>query len=84
METQEHEGSYASLIHNKPLADAYTANIISLGVAIDDCEEKGERPSGSTDMGNVSHVLPSIHPFYSVGSGVLNHTKEFTTIAGKL
>lgn len=41
---------------------------------------------GSTDMGNVSSLLPSIHPFYSVRSDVtapLNiHTKEFQVVSG--
>lgn len=73
-----------SLIHNRPLADAYAANVISLGGAVDSYEEKGERLIISTDMGNVSHLVPSIHPFYSVGSRVFNHTQEFTAIAGIL
>ena len=37
--------------------------------------------SGSTDMGNVSYVVPSIHPMYFIGSGEVNyHTREFTSI----
>ncbi len=35
----------------------------------------------STDMGNVSHVVPSIHPIYAIGSGEMNHTREFTAVA---
>ncbi len=37
-----------------------------------------ERPMASTDMGNVSHVVPSIHPVigYDVG-GAVHHTAEF-------
>ena len=34
--------------------------------------------SASTDMGNVSHVVPSIHPLYSIGGAAVNHTKAFT------
>ena len=37
----------------------------------------------STDMGNVSHKVPSIHPVYSIGSGI-NHTREFTKLSGKI
>lgn len=40
--------------------------------------------SGSTDMGNVSHVVPSIHPKYGIGDGTIgNHTRGFTTIANE-
>lgn len=38
---------------------------------------------GSTDMGNVSHVVPSIHPMIKAApEGVAIHTAEFATHAG--
>lgn len=38
---------------------------------------------GSTDMGNVSQRIPSIHPTVSIApDGVGMHTREFTTYAG--
>jgi len=43
------------------------------------------RPSfmGSTDMGNVSHAVPSIHPMIKAApDGVAIHTAEFATHAG--
>ncbi|GIY25482.1 peptidase M20 domain-containing protein 2 [Caerostris darwini] len=33
-------------------------------------------------MGNVSHVLPSIHPFYAIPSEGVNHTTGFTDASG--
>ena len=33
-------------------------------------------PAASTDMGNVSHIVPSIHPKFAIGSG-----KEVNRIA---
>ena len=39
---------------------------------------------GSTDMGNVSHVVPSIHPEYVIGSGENYHTREFTSVTNLL
>jgi metal-dependent amidase/aminoacylase/carboxypeptidase family protein len=34
--------------------------------------------AGSTDMGNVSHVVPSIHPMLSIDSlPAVNHQPEF-------
>ena len=37
--------------------------------------------AGSTDMGDVSHVVPSIHPYAAVvdEGGPLIHTREFAT-----
>ena len=32
-------------------------------------------------MGNVSHVVPSIHPMYSIGTTAPNHSHAFTTAA---
>lgn len=33
-------------------------------------------------MGNVSYVVPSIHPMYYIGSDAFNHTREFNTATG--
>ena len=35
----------------------------------------------STDMGNVSQVVPSIHPTFGVGQMIFNHTPDFTAAA---
>jgi metal-dependent amidase/aminoacylase/carboxypeptidase family protein len=32
-------------------------------------------------MGNVSQVVPSIHPSFGVGAPALNHSAEFTAVA---
>jgi amidohydrolase len=37
---------------------------------------------GSTDMGNVSHVVPSIHPMICLARDVAPHTREFAAAAG--
>uniref|UniRef100_A0A8C6LFP4 Peptidase M20 domain containing 2 n=1 Tax=Nothobranchius furzeri TaxID=105023 RepID=A0A8C6LFP4_NOTFU len=38
--------------------------------------------AGSTDFGNVSFVMPGIHPFFYIGTDALNHTEEYTEAAG--
>lgn len=38
----------------------------------------------STDMGNVSHAIPSIHPIFPIPCKNGNHTKEYTDAAGLL
>ncbi|TQF65999.1 M20 family metallopeptidase [Rhodococcus spelaei] len=41
-------------------------------------EREGSRPLGSTDMGNVTHVLPGIHPVIGIESaGAVTHQPEF-------
>ncbi|CAN7982468.1 unnamed protein product, partial [Ixodes hexagonus] len=34
----------------------------------------------STDAGNVSHVLPVIHPMFKLNTTAVNHTEEFTKV----
>jgi metal-dependent amidase/aminoacylase/carboxypeptidase family protein len=38
-------------------------------------QEKASR--GSTDMGNVSHIVDSIHPVFNIGCLASYHTQEF-------
>ncbi len=65
---------------NGPLADAFTANARSLGRVMNT-----RRPGdthGSTDMGNVTSILPGIHPFLSITDGpVPGHSIEFAAAA---
>jgi len=50
---------------NPALIAAYVANMASLGRAVID-PPVGDVITGSTDMGNVSYVAPSIHPLLSL------------------
>lgn len=36
----------------------------------------------SSDIGNVSHIVPSIQPTYSIGTKAANHSLGFTEAAG--
>ena len=68
------------LTTNRPLADAFSANARTLGR-----EMKPRRPGdthGSTDMGNVTSIVPGIHPFLSITDGpVAGHSIEFAAAA---
>jgi len=65
---------YAAMRNNLTLAQLFSHNMQFLGREMR--PEPGER--GSTDMGNVSQLVPSIHPFVSITSAeVANHTPEF-------
>ena len=36
--------------------------------------------TGSSDMGNVSNTVPSIHPMYKIGTGEVYHTRDFASV----
>ncbi|XP_062325168.1 xaa-Arg dipeptidase-like [Osmerus eperlanus] len=71
--------AYCNILPNSTLEQLYVENGRALGVQF---EEEPHNFSGSTDFGNVSFVVPGIHPFFYIGSDALNHTKEYTTAAG--
>ncbi len=55
-------GGYSDLVANRPLARAFRRNGESLGRTFVDPRLIPAHVAGSTDMGNVSKVVPSIHP----------------------
>jgi metal-dependent amidase/aminoacylase/carboxypeptidase family protein len=68
---------YADMLDNEALVARYVANAAALGRTVR--EPQGEASVvGSTDMGNVSYLVPSIHPMISAApSGLPIHTPEF-------
>jgi len=65
---------------NGPMAAALAENARSLGRVLG-ARRAGET-SGSTDMGNITSLIPSIHPFFSVSADrVPWHSREFATAA---
>lgn len=71
------EPAYADLKRNVPLEDLYVANSEALGRRVGEPGVDGS-VVGSTDMGNVSHVVPSIHPMVAIAPpGVGIHTEPF-------
>jgi amidohydrolase len=74
---------YAQVQHDLPMAGLYQKNAETLGRSFPDLGERGARSGGSTDMGNVSLIVPSIHPFIGLHSWpVVNHQPEFAAYAG--
>lgn len=70
---------YSEMIHDKEIAEIYRQNAIRLGRVFPDAGPVFERASASTDMGNVSLALPSIHPMIGIDSlPAVNHQPEFT------
>ncbi len=69
---------YAEMRHDAAMAAFYRKNSESLGRSFPDLGELGTRASGSTDMGNVSLAMPSIHPMIGINSlPAVNHQPEF-------
>jgi len=67
---------YSDLRTNPAMAELYVANAERVGRTPVRRPENGV--VGSTDMGNVSYLVPSIHPMIKVAPpGVAIHTKEF-------
>lgn len=74
---------YLDLNTNWPLAGAFQANAETLGRDFVPANELDLSAAGSTDMGNVSHRVPSIHPMLAAAPrGVVIHNPEFARYAG--
>lgn len=71
---------YANMVTNDVLANLYADNLSAMDVAVE-APDPGE-PMGSTDMGNVSQVIPSIHPYVAIAPrGVAGHSVEMREAA---
>jgi amidohydrolase len=67
---------YANMAPNSILADLFDANLTALGREVQLPPSSGRM--GSTDMGNVSHVVPSLHPYVAIApEEVAGHSPEF-------
>ncbi|WP_205835775.1 M20 family metallopeptidase [Niallia alba] len=76
-----YEFSYDDMITNQTLSAVFTKQLISLGVEETDIHEQRDG-SGSLDMGNVSQVVPSIHPYVKIcNEAYACHTHEFREAA---
>lgn len=80
VETVHYEPLFKDLVNDSQLMDLYQQNMSLLG------EEMIVLPpdaaEGSTDVGNVSHQVSTIHPDISIGSNLSAHTPEFALAAG--
>ncbi|MCQ4120313.1 M20 family metallopeptidase [Rhodococcus tibetensis] len=61
--------TYTELTPDPWLVATYREQILDMGRTPVPLEWEGTRPLGSTDMGNVTNVLPGIHPIIGLDSG---------------
>jgi amidohydrolase len=77
VEVTEVAPAYEPLNSNAPLADLAREIFVAVGR-----EPAGSPvPGGSSDMGNVSQVLPAIHPYICIRPGLSMHTRDFAAAA---
>jgi len=74
--------TYADMIDNQAMVRSYVENAARVGRTVQDPAAIGRRVVGSTDMGNVSYLVPSIHPMIKVApDGVPIHSVDFAAFA---
>ena len=77
-EVSENGPAYEDLVSDPVLTALFDANSRALGRTLVPGSQRDPAAGGSTDMGNVSHVVPAIHPFLDLHcSPVTNHQKAF-------
>jgi metal-dependent amidase/aminoacylase/carboxypeptidase family protein len=70
---------YIDLVTNPVMAAFFQDNAANLGRKMPTRAETGIETSASSDMGNVSHVVPSIHPSIKIDTDSVNHQPEFAS-----
>jgi amidohydrolase len=74
---------YADLVDLESYMGLYRDNMATLGRQVLDPRSAGMPVVGSTDMGNISYLVPSIHPMIQVAPPHVSiHSAEFTRYAG--
>jgi len=70
---------YEAMLPNPVLADLVDANMEALGLEVQ--WPKARERMGSTDMGNVSQVVPALHPYVDISPDGAGHTAAFAEAA---
>jgi amidohydrolase len=76
-----HENSgYENMVPSQPLAERWATHMRALGQAVQTTAD--DERMGSTDMGNVSQILPAIHPYIGIAAeGTPGHSTAFRDAA---
>ena len=78
LEIKEIGHPYTDIVPNPVMCDLYAANTEALGRPMLRGTDFDPAETGSTDMGNVSYEVPSIHPMLSIhAEPAVNHQREF-------
>jgi amidohydrolase len=78
--TVHYEPLFKELVNNQRLMGLFKNNMALLGETVTMLDQNDA--DGSTDVGNVSHATPTIHPDISIGHNIVAHTPDFALAAG--
>lgn len=77
LEVTPNDHPYDNMVNNPVMTSLFAQNSKELGRPMPSEEELGAE-GGSSDMGNVSQFIPSIHPMLAIDAGqAVNHQAEF-------
>uniref|UniRef100_UPI0037E91793 xaa-Arg dipeptidase-like n=1 Tax=Semicossyphus pulcher TaxID=241346 RepID=UPI0037E91793 len=82
VEVEFARNQFDNMLRIPALEELYERNGRALGMDFTTDKAVLQDESGSTDFGNVTFVVPGIHPYFYIGSKALNHTEEYTVAAG--
>ena len=76
LQIEKYEKSYDNMVTNVTLSEIYCHNLNKMGVTA--IQDRMDDELGSMDAGNVSHICPTIHPYFSISEKpLILHTREF-------
>jgi amidohydrolase len=78
LEIHDESAPYSEFTNHPNLNDLYKDNAEIIGRVFNENDPQSRMNRASTDLGNISKVIASIHPYIGVNSGTaVNHQKEF-------
>ncbi|MEU2671997.1 amidohydrolase [Streptomyces sp. NPDC007164] len=78
VDVRQIQPDYLDLRHDPALMTSYARNLRATGRVVPEPGPVPQGTGGSTDMGNVTHALPAIHPGLGVlGARGMPHTRQF-------
>jgi amidohydrolase len=75
LEVTEEPRILAPLKVNRAFSRLYSEQLAYLGLA--ETQAPPDKNKGSSDIGNVSQVVPTIHPHVPIGEGIQIHSEQF-------
>jgi len=78
--TVHENSSYENMVPSTPISERWAKHLAGLGVPV--MATSPDERMGSTDMGNISRVIPSIHPYIAIApEGTPGHSTAFRDAA---
>jgi amidohydrolase len=70
--------TYTEMVNNPVMVELFAANAEAMGRTMGRLRYPGSGAAGSTDMANVSKIVPTIHPMLGINSlPAVNHQRDF-------